>query len=490
MLAAGRTSSPPVEPLVVFDGDCGFCRFWVERWRIWADGYFRFEPFQTEAEKFPDLPRAKFKEAVQLIEPNGAVYSGADAFLRLLEFVRGFGWLAILLAGLPGFMPVARLSYRWIARHRSFSSLLTLLSWGDDPQPPNFALARRLFAHGFGLVFLCAFISFAVQLRGLIGTHGIVPAAEFLGRAREVLGRDAYWDIPSLFWWNSSDSMLFGACVAGAISSALLAVGICPGGCALFCWGLYLSLCGVSSPFLDFQWDTLLLETALLAAIYLPWRICPRWNAESGLARLGRWLLWWLLFRLMFESGVVKLTSGDPTWHDLTALRYHYETQPLPLWPAWYASQSPLWLLKVETLLMFAAELIAPFLIMAPRRFRHGGALAMIVLQVGIICTGNYAFFNWLTILLCITLFDHTFWPASWSRKLVGSEALPKGSGAAWAPWIFLPFATIILLFTLTQVLGSFRLAFEWPLSLERFLRAFPQFQFLRAFSRDDHRTR
>ena len=246
-----------------------------------------------------------------------------------------------------------------------------------------------------------------------------------------MLGRDAYWDIPSLFWWSSSDSMLFGACVAGAFLSALIAVGICPGGCALLCWGLYLSLCRVSSPFLDFQWDTLLLETALLAAIYLPWRIRPRWNAESGLARLGRWLLWWLLFRLMFESGVVKLTSGDSTWHDLTALSYHYETQPLPFWPAWYASQSPLWLLKVETLLMFAAELIAPFLIIAPRRFRHGGALAMIALQIGIMATGNYAFFNWLTILLCLTLFDHTFWPASWRRRSGRFRGASHARGAA-----------------------------------------------------------
>ena len=97
MLTAGRTSSPPVGPLLVFDGDCGFCRFWVERWRAWTDGHFRFEPFQTAAEKFPDMPRERFEKAVQLIEPNGAVYAGADAFFRLLEFVRGFGWLAILL---------------------------------------------------------------------------------------------------------------------------------------------------------------------------------------------------------------------------------------------------------------------------------------------------------------------------------------------------------------------------------------------------------
>ncbi len=476
MLTAGRTSSPPAGPLLIFDGDCGFCRFWVERWFAWTGGHFRFEPFQTAAEKFPDIPRERFEKAVQLLEPNGAVYGGADAVFRLLQFVRGFGWLAIFFEGLPGFMPLARAVYAWIARHRTFSSRVTRLTWGHDPQPPNFTLARRFFASGFGLVFFCAFVSFAVQLRGLIGVRGIVPAGEFLRQVHEALGSDAYWNIPSVFWWSSSDAVLLGACIAGAFFSCLITVGICPGGCSLICWALYLSLSGVSSPFLDFQWDTLLLETALLAAVFLPWRIRPRWKAEPGLARIGRWMLWWLLFRLMFESGVVKLTSGDPTWHDLTALTYHYETQPLPFWPAWYASQSPLWLLKAETVLMFAAELIAPFLIIAPRRLRHGGALAMIALQIGIMATGNYAFFNWLTILLCLTLFDQTAWPASWRRRSVGSEALPTCAGRPWAPWVFLPFATVIVLFTFTQLLGSFRLAFEWPISLERVLGPFRSF--------------
>jgi lipase maturation factor 1 len=118
------------------------------------------------------------------------------------------------------------------------------------------------------------------------------------------------------------------------------------------------------------------------------------------------WLLRFLLFRLMFMSGVVKLASGDPTWSNLTALDFHYWTQPLPTPLAWFASQMPLWTKQLSTLIMFFIELVVPFTFFMPRRIRFIGAWLTIFLQLTIILTGNYTFFNWLTIALCILLFD------------------------------------------------------------------------------------
>src|SRR5690606_31680645 len=114
----------------------------------------------------------------------------------------------------------------------------------------------------------------------------------------------------------------------------------------------------------------------------------------------------WLLFRLMLESGLVKLASGDPVWHNLTALNFHFETQPLPTWIGWFAHQLPDGALKAATFAMFAIELAVPWLIFAPRRLRLFAFFPLVGLQVVILLTGNYGFFNYLTIVLCFSLLD------------------------------------------------------------------------------------
>ena len=283
------------------------------------------------------------------------------------------------------------------------------------PLPPAFTIARWVFARALGLVFLCAFGSLLPQIRGLIGAHGISPAQTFLEAVWQRFGAASLWQVPTLAWLGAGDGVLLALCWAGVILSLVMIAGVAPGACSLALWALYLSLVSVSSPFLDFQWDALLLETALLAALALPWRLHPQWESAAPLPRFGRWLLWALLFRLMFESGLVKLGSGDPAWRNLTALDFHFATQPLPLWTAWYAHHAPRWVLHGAVLIMFAFELIVPFLIIAPRRWRHAGAWALIALQGVIFATGNYAFFNLLTIALCLLLFDDAAWPR-WLR--------------------------------------------------------------------------
>ncbi len=328
--------------------------------------------------------------------------------------------------------------------------------------PSEFTVARWVFSRALSAVFFCAFASLLSQVRGLIGVHGVVPAQAFLEAVWKHFGAVALWHLPTLCWLGASDGVLVGLCVAGLVISLVMLAGFAPGGCALALWTLYLSLASVSSPFLDFQWDGLLLETALLAALALPWNWRAQWENHGPMPRLARLLLWWLLFRLMFESGVVKLASGDASWRSLTALDFHFATQPLPLWTAWYAHHAPRWVLHGTVLILFAFELVVPFLIFAPRRWRHAGAWALIALQLGILLTGNYAFFNLLTIALCLLLFDDAAWPCS-LRKRVAPAAPSPPAPPRWRVRLCAGFAAVLALLSLPPLLQTCGLLSSWP---------------------------
>jgi lipase maturation factor 1 len=240
-----------------------------------------------------------------------------------------------------------------------------------------------------GLVYLVAFVSFGMQAAGLIGSRGILPIREYLDAAGQV---GAGWEVPTVLWLRSSDAALAAVWILGVICS-LAAVFLPWQRSALAgCLVLWLSLCSVGQDFLSFQWDILLLEAGFLALF-----------ADDSPIRV--WLFRWLIFRLMFSSGIIKLVSQDPTWRGLTALSYHYETQPLPTPAAWYMSQLPMAFQKASTLFVLIAELAVPFLFFLPRPFRRVGAWITIAFQFLILLTGNYTFFNWLTIALTMWLF-------------------------------------------------------------------------------------
>ena len=267
----------------------------------------------------------------------------------------------------------------------------------------QFILIRWIFIRLLAVIYGIAFLSFWMQVDGLIGSQGIMPAEQFLSLVQEQLGWDGYVKVPTVFWLAADDWMLRFVCLAGVASAVLVTIGICQGPLLLLLWGLYLSLGSVGDVFLSFQWDILLLEAGFLAVWFAPWSVRPA-HGPPSLSIL--WLLRWLLFRLILMSGIVKLTSGDPSWRDLTALTYHYETQPLPSWTAWYVHQMPEWFHSISALIMFGIELLVPLTIFMPRRIRIIGCLILILFQTGILITGSYTFFNWLAILLCITLLD------------------------------------------------------------------------------------
>src|SRR5947209_3259313 len=224
---------------------------------------------------------------------------------------------------------------------------------------PTYVLSRWLFLRLLGLVYLIAFVSLALQVTGLVGEHGILPATAFLERTRALYGGAAYRLFPTVCWLGAGDGTLRLLCWGGGALALLVMAGVAQAPALALLWACYLSLSVVGQTFLWFQWDGLLLETGLLALLYAPTRWLPRRERERAPSGVIRWLVWLLLFKLMFLSGITKLVSGDPTWRHLTALDYHFWTQPLPPWTAWYAQQLPGRVHQGMTLGMFAIELLS-----------------------------------------------------------------------------------------------------------------------------------
>jgi predicted DCC family thiol-disulfide oxidoreductase YuxK len=410
-----RVSNLPPKPLLIWDGDCDFCRLWIERWREMAAGKVDYTTYQEAAEQFPEIPSQEFKRSLVLIQPNGTVVFAAEAVYRSLAYRPSRQWLEWSYDHVPGFAAVSETGYGLIARHRKFASAITRLLWGKEVRRPSYFWARRWFLRVLGVIYLIAFVSLWVQVDGLVGSNGMSPVNQFLSAVRGQVGSSAYGLLPTLCWFNSSDAFLHFLCGSGVLCSLLLIFGIAPALLLVALFALYLSLTIAGQDFFSFQWDVLLLETGFLSIFFAPWRLWPRelllWPRSSPLARaqvsrVGLFLLKLLLFKLMLMSGVVKLTSGDDSWWNLTALDFHYWSQPLPTVFGWWADKSPEWFKHFSVAFCLVVEIIVPFFIWAPRRLRLMAAGLLIFLQLAIAITGNYCFFNLLTIALCLLLID------------------------------------------------------------------------------------
>lgn len=458
---ATRVERPPQKPLLIFDGDCTFCRKWIARWRQTTGERVDYLELQDNAvvERFPELPREQLELSVHLIEPDGRVTRGAEAVFRSLASARP--WPLRLYETSPGFARASELAYGIVARHRTPFSLLTNWFWGTHLERPTHFLVRWLFLRLLGVTYLIAFLSFNAQLPGLIGSHGIVPAQSVMTAISQTVsehGFDRFHAAPTLCWWSASDSFLRGLCVTGIALSFLVIAGIAPAFCLFLLWLIYLSLAHVSTVFLGYQWDNLLLETGFLAIVFAPMRLWPNLARENVPSRIVLWLLRWLLFRLMFSSGLVKLLSGDEVWRNLMALTFHYETQPLPTSLAWYVHHWPAWFHRASCVVMFVIELVVPFLIFFPRRPRTLAFWAFVLLMLAIALTGNYTFFNLLTCALCVTLLDDfslmRFAPQKW-RLLSARDAPPRLM--RWLRNVTLTLlVTVVLTVTSVEMLGMF----------------------------------
>jgi hypothetical protein len=379
------------------------------------------------------VPLSEFQRAIHYFDADGALHRGAEAVLRALANDPGQRWMLLAYQRVPLASSAAELVYSTVAAHRDAASRLQGLLIGPDPQRSEHRLVRRAFLMALAAVYLIAFVSLGRQLDGLIGSHGISPAAEWLARAHEALGGEDWLRLPTLFWINAGDGTLRAACGAGMALALAAAAGIAPRVTFALLWAIYLSFVSVGGVFLGYQWDALLLESGLLAIAFAPGGLRPSWRAGQGPSRVILWLLRWLLFRLMFLSGASKLLSGDPTWSSLTALDYHYWTQPLPHALSYWAHQLPPWFQRTSVVVMLAIELGAPFMIFAPRRLRCAAAAAFAALLLAIMATGNYGFFEPLALALCLTLLDDRALVALIPRRLRPAPA-PRRVGPGGCP--------------------------------------------------------
>jgi predicted DCC family thiol-disulfide oxidoreductase YuxK len=464
---------------MIFDGDCNFCGIWIRRWRHITGDRLDYLPFQDASigARFSEIARDQLETAVHLVELDGTVYSGAEAAFRALAHNPHEQWLVDWYEHSATFVRISECFYRFVATHRSLFSAVTRWLWGEHVEPSQHYLVRWLFLRTLAIIYLVAFISLWTQIIGLVGENGILPAKSTMENLRQQvaaanIGFERFHVFPTLCWFNANDRSLLWQCALGTLLSVLLLFGFAPAPCLFLLWLIYLSLCTICREFLSFQWDILLLETGFLAIFFAPVSLLPRICRTTAPSRVVLWLLRWLLFCLMFQSGCVKLLSGDPTWHNFTALTYHYETQPLPTWIGWHAHQLPVWFQKISIAVMFGVELAVPFLIFAPRRLRFFGCAVLVVLQVFILLTGNYCFFNFLTIVLCIPLLDDAFLarfvPKKYKVPSIStaqpSPLLTRDGLFSWSRRLINIAITCVMLgSSLLQFSFMFRIQVPWP---------------------------
>src|SRR5438270_3947681 len=455
----------PAKPLMLFDGNCHFCRRWIERWRDLTGDAVEYAPFQECAARFPEIPPEDFERAMHFIETDGTVSKGAEAVFRSLGHNRRRRWMRWSYERIPGFAFVTETAYRVVAHNRQTFSFFTRLFWGNDVRPPTYFRARSYFLRALGCTYLVAFLSLWIQVDGLIGEHGILPVAQFLPAAHEQLGGNAPFILPTLCWFDSSNAFLHFLCAAGAIVSILLIAGLAPIVALILLFVFYLSLTIAGQTFLSFQWDILLLEAGFLAIFFAPCRWRMSAARAAPLSRAGFFLLKLLLFKLMLMSGVVKLTSGDDSWWNLIALDYHYWTQPLPTVIGWWSDQHPEWFKKFSVAFCLAVEIIGPFFIWAPRRRRHVAGCFLIALQIAIAATGNYSFFNLLTIALCLLLFDDALLKGLVGRDAVEPHRATTNGSTESRPTNFAAIAVLVITLPINAMLifSAFKPQAEWP---------------------------
>lgn len=289
--------------------------------------------------------------------------------------------------------------------------LRALLLPTELPQLPLSAGRDALFVRLVGLLYVLVFASLWPQLLGLFGTQGLYPTHLVLGSVAADLGPRKYLLLPTALWLSPTDTALHLCCAAGILAglSVLLLRLVWPS--LLLAWLCHLSLLSVGGAFLSFQWDALQSELGLLLLLAVPVRY--RRPEPLVLIQLGRWLLVWLLVRVLFGAGFVKLASGDPTWRSLTALHHHFETQPLPTLLGYYAHALPSIIKRSLVVYALLCETVLPPLFLLPR-LRPYLLGPTVLLQLGILLTGNYGYFNLQVLVLCLLLS-----PPHWLSRLV-----------------------------------------------------------------------
>jgi hypothetical protein len=283
----------------------------------------------------------------------------------------------------------------------------------------SYWLTRFVILRLLGCVYAVAFLVAAKQILPLIGSHGLLPLNLFLERVQIAVGSPAagFIRLPSLFWLAHSDAVLQLAAWAGLVLSCMVVAGYANALMMAALWALYLSFVHVGQDWYGYGWEIQLLETGFLAIF-----LCPLLDGRPFPKRAPPlallWLFRWLIFRIMLGAALIKL-RGDPVWRNLTALYYHFETQPIPNPLSRWFCFLPHWMLKAGVLFNFLAELIAPWFAFYPRIARHIAGVILVLFQFTLILSGNLSFLNWLTIIPALACFDDGFWAKLLPHALV-----------------------------------------------------------------------
>jgi len=286
-----------------------------------------------------------------------------------------------------------------------------ILRWLFDPQTglrDRFG-PRWLFLRALALIYFSAFYSLLRQVRGLIGPDGILPAGEYLEAVHRAFGTSRFWYAPTLYWVSSSNTFITALCWIGLIASIAALVNLWPRLTFFICLVCYLSFVAAAGDFSGYQSDGMLLEAGFLALFFSPAGLRPGLGASSPPSRASYLLLQWEWFRIYFESGLVKLLSGDPEWRHLTAMDQYYQNGPLPTWIGWYVQHLPHWFQVGSAGATLVMELAIVFLMFLPRRARFICFLIVTPWEIGVILTANYTFLNYLVLSLGILLLDDRY---------------------------------------------------------------------------------
>ncbi|MEO6848707.1 MAG: lipase maturation factor family protein [Chthoniobacterales bacterium] len=283
----------------------------------------------------------------------------------------------------------------------------------------TFWLTRFVILRLLGIVYAVAFLVAANQILPLVGSHGLLPTGLFLDQTAHYFGTpaSAFLRLPSLFWLAHSDATLVTTAWIGFALSLVVVAGYANALLLAVLWFTYMSFIHIGQDWYGFGWETQLLETGFLAIF-----LCPLWDARPFSKRPPPvaiiWLFRWLIFRIMLGAGLIKL-RGDPAWRDLTALDYHFLTQPLPnpLSRWFYFLPKPF--LRMGVLFNHVSELVAPWFVFWPRRASIAAGALIILFQFALIVGGNLSFLNWLTIIPALACFDDAVWSKILPRSLI-----------------------------------------------------------------------
>ena len=264
-------------------------------------------------------------------------------------------------------------------------------------------LTREIFLRALSAVYLVAFLALSQQVIPLIGRNGLLPVSPLMESSEGA--HISRLSLPSIFWLGSSDGVLLSAAYLGLALAVLALSGISNGFIFAALWILYLSYVNIGQVFFGYGWESLLLETGFAAIFLAPAFSLNRFRVDSPPPAVLFYFLRWTLFRLMFGAGMIKL-RGDTCWHDFSCLLFHYETQPLPNPLSWYFHHLPPLIHTLGVIFNHFVELIVPWMFFLPREWRAAGGVATLIFQLLLILSGNLAWLNYLTIILCLSCFD------------------------------------------------------------------------------------